>query len=876
MALSPGMRLGSYEIVALLGAGGMGEVYRAKDRRLARTVAIKVLPAHLSVDPQRRQRFEREARAVSSLNHPHICTLHDIGQQDGVDFLVMEYLEGETLAERLSKGPLPLDQVLRYAIETADALDKAHRQGIIHRDLKPGNIMLTKSGAKLLDFGLAKMMKDPLPTALSELATEPGALTSEGSIIGTIAYMAPEQLEGKEADARSDLFGFGALVYEMATGRRAFEGKSQASVIAAILSSEPVPITQLQPAAPPLLGRVVRVCLAKNPDERWQSAHDIKLQLEGIQEGVVEWVSAGQGSRHRAGREKLGWMLAAIFLACAVGLLLFPFKRTPEPLQMHRSSLLPPPATFFAPYHFAVSPDGTRLAFVGIALDGRSSLWVRPLDSPAAQQLAGTDGASYPFWAPDSSRIGFFAEGKLRIAEVSGGAIQIVSEAPVGLGGTWNREGTILFAPGTAGPLYRVASTGGMPTQVTKLNRDGSGQALRWPFFLPDGKHFLYFLDWSTPAETHGNGIYVGSLDGDEPKLVSFDLTGNVCFASGCLFYVQDRSLMARIFDLDKLQTTGPAVPIIKQELEPDPAFLEVGFSVSQNGVVVFQSESDSASRLMWVDEKGKELGRISELGLKDTRLSPDGRLLAVSADDYRDGRHFIRVYDLARGISTRLTEGGQEEFPIWTPDGTKIVYASRQGSTSYLNQIAADGSGTPEVLLQGPKMIPNDYTRDGRYLAYMKFGKGLPDLWVYDTVERSSRLVLAKSAEAQVSPDGKWLAYIGAEVGGEISLQAFPGPGPRIQVSSGGGAQASWSGNGKRLFYVAPDRKMMEVLLEVRGNKLVAGPPAVLFQTHIIRPRFALWQYDVSPDGKRFIINSLDTASPLTLITNWRAKLQQ
>ena len=858
MHLSSGARLGPYEIVAPVGAGGMGEVYRAKDTRLDRTVAIKVLPAHLAGNPELRQRLEREAKTVSSLNHPHICILHDIGHQDGIDYLVMEYLEGDTLAARLAKGPLPLEQALLLAIQVADALEAAHRKGVVHRDLKPANIMLTKSGAKLLDFGLARIDKR-IP---AEDNTVTAGLTSPGAILGTFQYMAPEQLEGKNADARTDLFAFGAVLYEMLTGRKAFEGRSQASLISAIMSADPPAIATLRPLTSPMLERVVKTCLAKDPDARWQSAHDVKLELTWLEQGVGPPAAV---SRSR-NRERVVLAIGLVLLATAVLLSVDHFRGGPQPVQAVRSSLLPPSGYFFQRGNFSVSPDGTRLAFVAVGTDGKYGLWVRTFSSATAQQVNGTDGAMLPFWAPDSRRIGFFADGKLNTVDVGSAAVRILCEAPFGRGGgTWSRDGVIVFAPSIDGPLYRIPESGGTPVPVTGIPRPGSGQRHAWPFFLPDGKHFIY-------SDVLGNGIYVGSLDASPPTVVSSEFAGNVVFAAGHLLYGRDRSLRAQPFDLDRLQTTGRAVSVAEQELEEDPGFLHSEFSVSQNGVLVFQSLADSVSKLIWFDQSGKELGQIAEAGYRDPRLSPDGRFLTISTDDAHNGKLFVRMYDLSRGVATRLTDGGSEESPVWSHDGGKIAYGAFDGKSHYINVVPADSSGPPQLLLKGAHIMRHlDWSPDGR-LIFSEFSTGFPLLKIYSAADNQVT-PFAAGAEARFSPDGKWIAYIAGIAG--IVVQPFPGPGGRLEISGGSGAQPTWARDGKQIFYIAPDRKLMAVSFDPEHGS--AGAPRVLFQTRIIAPNFFGTQYDVSADG-RFLINSVPSnySSPLTLLTGWTAQLKR
>jgi serine/threonine protein kinase len=878
MGLTSGTKLGPYEIIAPLGAGGMGEVYRARDTRLERMVAIKILPEHLN-DAQARQRFEREAKAISSLNHPHICTLYDVGSQDGLDYLVMECLEGETLADGLQTGALPVEQALKIGIEVCEALDKAHRQGIVHRDLKPGNIMLTKSGVKLLDFGLAKAIDSVSASGLTlSLASPPPhkPVTAAGTVVGTFQYMSPEQIEGKGADARSDIFALGAVLYEMATGKRAFEGKSQASIVAAILASEPKPISMVQPMSPPALDRLAKICLAKDPDERWQTAHDVKLQLQWIAEGGSQAGVPAPVVSHRKLRERLAWAAAGVFALSTLALVIGLALRKPQPVQVVRSSLLPPQGSSFLPYKFAISPDGSRLAFVALDADGKTGLWLRTFYAPGSQLLSGTEGANFPFWSPNSRRIGFFAEGKLKTVDSAGGGVQILCEAPAGIGGTWNRNDTIVFAPQPAGPLYRISASGGASVPVTKITHQESGQAHRWPSFLPDGKHFLYFRDWSTPDNPQGNGIYVGSLDSGDVHLISSELSGNVAFASGNLLYVRDRTLAAQPFDPDRLEITGAAVSISEPELEKDAAFSQSGYSVAQNGALVFQSATDSPSRLIWFEDSGKELGQLPGAGYTDPHISPDGRFVAVSSDDERNGKYFIRIHDLARGISTRITNAGNENAnnnPVWSRDGKQITYPTVAGNTYSIYQIRADGSGSPQLLLNGGKMLPNDWSADG-HLLFMNLEKGIY-LAVYSASDHQITKLVNFGAEAQFSPDGKWIAFVVAGHILEVFVQPFPGPGGRVQISSAGGAQPRWSRDGRQVFYMAPDRKLMAVSFD--PQKMSAGKPRVLFQTRIAAVEFALFQYDVAPDG-RFLINSLpsNTSSPLTLLTGWNALLQR
>ena len=863
MSLRVGTALGPYEILALLGAGGMGEVYRARDVRLKRTVAIKVLSAREAQGSEANQRFDREAKTISSLNHPNICHLYDVGTQDGISYLVMEYLEGETIADRLRKGRLPLDQVLAYGISISDALENAHRHGVIHRDLKPGNMMLTKTGLKLMDFGLAKFVAPPVSATTSTLGIVQDPLTGKGAMLGTLQYMSPEQVEGREADRRSDIFSLGAVLYEMVTGKRAFEGNNTPSVIAAVLEKEPTPMQSFQPLTPPALDHAVTTCLAKDPEARWQTARDLGLQLRWIATDSRIGIPARAVSRRKL-RERYAWAAAALLaLACAM-LVIGLVRREHPPVQQLRVSLQPPPGTSFSPYNFAIAPDGSRLAFVALGPDGDTSLWVRGLSSPDAQYLTGTEGAAFPFWSPDSENIGFFAQGKLKAVNLETSAVQNVCDATTGFGGSWNQDGIIVFASERAGPIYWVPAAGGTPEEVTKTP-PGSGESQHWPFFLPDGKHFLYFVDMSgTPGSQH-NGIYVGSLDGGTPQLISPDITGNVLFAAGNLVYVRDRTIVAQPFDSRRLRTTGPAIPLTRQEVDKFLTLADSGFSVSRDGKLIFQSTADDPARLIWYDSTGKELGQFHESGYDGPQFSPDGRSLAVFSDDEHNGQHFIRVYDLQRGISTRLTEGGSEVYPVWSADGKFIAY--REGSST-IEEAPADGSRSPQPLVNGVNVIPCDWSADGN-LLFMRQGVGdpFPNLHEYSLLDQKSTQYLKRGSQARLSPDGRWIAYIGPPR--QIFVQPFHGSGARIQISNAvGSAQPRWSPDGKKIFFVQPDRKLMFVTFDPKTNS--ASAPQVFAQTRMTITNFAWFQYAVAPDG-RLLVNSLPAnSSPLTLITGW------
>ena len=639
MALTTGTKLGPYEIQAPIGAGGMGEVYRARDTRLDRTVAVKILPSHLSENPEARQRFEREARTISSLNHPNICTLHDVGHQDGTDYLVMEYLEGETLSDRLRRGPLPVAQVLKYGIDICDGLERAHRSGVVHRDLKPGNIMLTKTGAKLMDFGLAKaFLVSPEATSglTATIATPAGShpLTARGMVVGTFQYMAPEQVEGKEADARSDLFALGAVLYEMATGKRAFEGKTAASAMAAVLERDPAPISSLQPTTPPGLDRLVKTCLDKDPDERWQTAHDVKLQLRQIGAGEAQAAATGSSAAivpppaTSGNRRYLRWVLGALTIAAAMATGYFARAPRPAPPVWGGLNIT---AQLGEEGSFVLSGDGSRLAYVAADPQGRVLIWVRKLDSPKGLPLDGTAGVEYPFWSADSRSIGFFAEGKLKRIEADGQNLQTVCDAANGRGGTWNREGVIVFSPNAVGGLSKVNAAGGPAVPITQTSVSVNH---RFPHFLPDGHHFLFTLAFGKNED----GIYLGSLDSPEIKLISPGPSSNAAYASGFLLVVREGKLLAQPFECPSYAVTR-APSLVSDGVRWAFDRRAADFSLPSNGTLAFLSTEGSGQRLVWFDREGKELASCRTRYWKshqrpsreETLALPDSERVAVA-----------------------------------------------------------------------------------------------------------------------------------------------------------------------------------------------------------------------------------------------------
>ena len=891
MTLSAGLHLGPYEIVAPIGAGGMGEVYRARDTRLERTVAIKVLPDYLSASAETRQRFEREAKTISSLSHPHICALYDVGNQDGVEFLVMEYLEGETLSDRLVKGPLPFDQVLRFGCEIADALDKAHRQGIVHRDLKPGNVMLTKSGVKLLDFGLAKAVAPGARSgaSLTALPTQTGKdLTAEGTILGTFQYMAPEQLEGRDADARTDIFAFGAVLYEMATGRKAFSGRSQASLISSIMTAEPPAASTVAPTTPPTFDRVVRTCLAKDPDDRWQTAHDIAVQLKWIPEGGSAVGLPVPIASSRKGRERLAWILAALATAGLAGVLVRDRLRTPELPRVVRLSVLPPEKTIFTPpgefasTQFALSPDGRSLAFVAAAPGSRPLLWVRPLDSLTAVSLAGTEDANHPFWSPDSRSLGFFTPTSLKRVEASGGAPQKLCDTSGGRGGAWSPEGVIVFSDTAATPLFRVPDTGGEPEPATKLNASGGQTSHRYPSLLPDGRRFVFFVR----GQREHQGIYVASLGAPEARLVLKTEGLAVYSPPGYLLTVQQGMLVAYAFDGKSATVQGRPIRIA----ESIPVGAPPGYSpiaVSANGVLAYSSTHLHGRELVWFDRAGRRLGTVGTAGDYSTPdLSPDEKRVAVSRREGAKPDTDVWLFDSGRVVWSRFTfDPSNDRAPQWSPDGTRILYASAARGHLDLYEKPSGGAGEGVLVVASSRdKFPTQWSSDGRFVVYHTFGGNTGwDLWTASVTGGKGSPFLASSfteIQGAISPDGRWMAYASDESGRfETYVTEFPKPKGRWQISTNGGMQPSWRADGRELFYVAPDQMFMSVGVRV-AEDFEALPAVPLFSANVPPPVPAYWRYYTpTGDGQRFLVAALlleAGASPINVVLNWTAALKK
>ena len=893
MSLAAGTKLGPYEIQSPLGAGGMGEVYRARDTRLDRTVAIKVLPASLSADSSLKQRLEREAKAVSQMSHPHICTLHDIGHQNGVDFIVMEFLDGETLEHRLEKGPLSPEQTIRYGAQIADALAKAHKLGITHRDLKPANIMLTKGGAKLLDFGLATQSGPaPLADAMTQMTQEHSKLTAAGMIVGTFQYMAPEQLEGKEADARTDIFAFGEVLYEMATGKAAFSGTSRASLIAAILTTEPPPLTQLQPLTPVTLERVVKKCLAKDPDERWQSTADLASELH--------WMSAGSTTTQSAlpsfisTRQKFDWKLwamAAMALLAALTLLFhFYYRPTTPPSARMRWVISPPEGTQFlatgdAPAPVAISPDGARIAFVAGA-SGKSQIYVQSLDALKATALPGTEGGSWPFWSPDSRSLGFFAHGQLRRTDVDGGGTPIdLAEARVPRGASWGADGVILFSPESTGSVFRISASGGQAVPVT--TPDVVHDSHRWPFFLPDGKHFLYYAAGHNDVGHDQDSLYAASADGkagDGNGAGKFLLHthANAAYANGYILFMKDNALMAQPFDPNRLELSGEPT-VVQDGVEEHGTWWMSIFSVSQNGTLVFAPVQNPDNTLLWLDPSGQPLGTVGEPGrFASVHLSPDDSQLMVERDR---PHHDLWLYDLrGHNLPTQFTSGATAGLPVWSSDGSKVAFASQKGDSNQLRLKSVFGTQDEELLLDGKDgILPLDWSPDGSVLLYTIGQSRLQEatLWAMPMQgPRTPRLLLkapAYTSDASFSPDSRWIAYSSRESGaGRIYATPYPGPGPRILISPGYGGEAVWSKDGHSILFIGDASNIQVTEVREQGAGLIVGKTREI-PGSIEAPVGEGFPFDVAKDGRILAITrGEDNRSQLEVVSYWQAGLKK
>jgi serine/threonine protein kinase/Tol biopolymer transport system component len=882
MTLASGTKLGRYEIRSKIGEGGMGEVYRARDEKLNRDVAIKVLPASLSQDEDRLRRFEQEAQAAGALNHPNILAVHDVGTHDGSPYIVSELLAGEELREQLNDGSLPQRKALDYAQQIAQGLAAAHERGITHRDLKPENLFITTDGrVKILDFGLAKLRPLRSESVSSEIDTRK-QITDPGTVMGTVGYMSPEQVRGHDADHRSDIFSFGSILYEMLAGQRAFRRDTMAETMTAILKEEPPELSETNAKISLPLEKIVRRCLEKKPERRFHSAHDLAFAIESLSgtatnSGQTLTALTTLSTRSRMTKH-LPWIVAGVLfiaLLAALPFVISSLRRAPVETPVTRLSVLPPEKSTLTTV--TVSPDGRRLAFIATDATGKRLLWVRPLDALVAQPLAGTDDAIQPFWSPDSRFIGFFAGGKLKKIEVMGGPPSTLCNALNGRGGAWNRDDVIIFAPDNRSGLSRVSAAGGEPSPVTTLDSSRQESTHRFPQFLPDGRHFLYF---ARSIQHENSAIYVSSLDQPPAKrIISTDT--NVAYAPpGYLLFTRDTALMAQAFDVASLGLTGAPFPVAEHvgRLRSNN---EAYFSVSETGALVYQSGGTVKSQLVWIDRSGKQLGAPGPPGeYSFPALSPDEKRVAMDRDDPQTGTFDIWLLDLARGIPSRFTfDPANDVYPVWSPDGSHIVFGSNRDGAYGLYQKSSSGAGSEEAISKpSERGYPTDWSLDGRFILYTQTGPDtLWDLWVIPLFGDRQPIPFLQTkfdeTNGVFSPDGKWIAYESDDSGtSQVWVQSFPA-GSKWQVSNEGGGEPRFRRDGKELFYLAANGKLMAVEVKANTSGLEFSAPKPLFDTHSQN------RYSVTADGQRFLINKPveeSASAPITVILNWTAEAKR
>jgi eukaryotic-like serine/threonine-protein kinase len=876
-----------YKILEKLGEGGMGVVYKAQDTKLDRAVALKFLPVHLNATEQDKARFLQEAKAAAALNHPNICSVMDVQEQDGQMFIVMEFVEGQTLKEKM-RG-MTQKQAIETGMQIADGLAAAHEKGIVHRDIKPENIMVRKDGiVQIMDFGLAKLQ------GVSRL-------TKEGSTVGTAGYMSPEQVQGHDVDHRSDIFSLGVLLYEMLTGELPFRGVHETAMQYEIVNVEATPMSAVKPEIPADLDAIVLECLAKEPDERYQSAKEVAKDLrrfkrESSKQRVsrvsrvapIEHVRVGgsssDGTAQRAPVRSLQipWIVAGGSLVIAVAVLLLHFLWKPSSDQpVIRFTIGTPEHSAFAGQACKVSPDGQSFAFVARDSSGRSLLWVRSLSSLVPLALAGTDEATFPFWSPDGRFIAFFAGGKLKKIDRTGGSVQTICDAEDGRGGSWGKEGIIVFAPSYASGLHQVLATGGTAAPVTWIDTTGKEDSHRWPFFLPDGRRFVYLRR----GASENAGIYLGFLDGQQSKLLVRLKTNAEFVPPDHLLYLRDRTLVAQTLDAGKGVLLDDAVGIA-ENVGGDVGYNFGFFSASMNGTLAYSSGGGISFRqFAWYDRTGKRLSTVGGAGFNfDFALSPDEKRLAFRRVDAETGNHDLWILDLIRQTESRFTfRPTLDDDPVWSPDGEYVIFDSNPAGIPNIFRKRASGAGTEEVLLKADTAaFPYDWSVDGRFILYSKPSpKGNPDIWVLplggDRKPFAYVSTDASENDAKFSPNVRWVAYSSNESGkDEVYVQSFPQTGAKWQVSTGGGASPEWRSDGKELFYVSPSKKLMSVDVTTSGPNFEQGIPRTLFDVDVDVYN-APNRYAVSKDGKRFLVNWAAEGSrryPITVVVNWTAEL--
>ena len=867
MPIGSGTRLGAYELTGSLGAGGMGEVFRARDTRLGRDVAIKVIGGDGAIEADRRHRFQREARAIAALSHPHICTIHDVGSDGGIDYLVLELVQGESLAARLRRGPLSLDEALARGIEIAEALDCAHRAGIVHRDLKPGNVMLTPNGAKVLDFGLARITRGETDTPPGPAETHTVSLTQAGVVLGTLPYMAPEQIDGRVADARTDVFAFGATLYEMLTGKRAFEAGSMPGLIVAIVRGETPSLLAMQPHLPLALEQIIRTCLEKAPEARFSSLNDVAINLRWARESARTIQATATGTAGAARYRPLVAALALVALAAAGTAWTTGWSRASNPATAELRLDISTPRTV-ASHEFALSPDGRNIV-VNIMGSGADYLWVRQLDTTASRQI---ESGSFPFWSEDSRSIGYFRGGNLKRVDLIDGKIQTLAAVEIGRGGSWSSDGTILFGS-VDGPIMQVPATGGEARAATRI---AAGQtAHMFPQFFPDNRHFLYLVVGNEDQQ----GLYLATLDGAGTRIAGADSAAAVLSNDRIIFNTQG---VIAVHQLDVTRGILGGEPQTVIESAPINPYFNLGLSAATTGVMAYRPGAEHR-QLRWFDRAGtplEHLGDPSRDGMRRARLSRDGQRVAL--DRAALGNRDVYIRDLFNGAITRFTtDRSMDGYPVWSPDGSEIAFLSdRNGSFDIFVKSTA-GTGTAKQLLRAPgNQWALDWSRDGRWLIYLD-GANAGDLWAMPMVGKDRTPVpITQSVfaeyDAALSPDGHWVAYPSNESGtAQIVVQSFPQATRKWSVSASGGLGPVWSANGKELFFVAPDGKLMAVPIRATAETFEYGAASALFQTRIVNTSIPMngAEFAVSADG-RFLVNESvdDVPAPITVILNWKA----